>query len=46
VDVQHFAGSSGLGKARQQGFFLLQRPVLALASAAWPRLERLESAEV
>src|SRR5271156_1043223 len=35
VDVQHFAGSGGLGKAHQQGLFLGLRHVLALASAAW-----------
>src|SRR6202022_1311150 len=44
VDVQHFAGSGGLGKAHQQGFFLFQRHVLALASASGSRLERLDSA--
>src|ERR1700730_5180408 len=44
VNVQHFAGSSGLGKAHQQGFFLFQRHVLALASATGSRLERLDSA--
>src|SRR6202023_342362 len=44
VDVQHFAGSGGLGKAHQQGFFLFQRHVLALASATGSRLERLDSA--
>ena len=43
VDVQHFAGSSGLGKTRQQGLFLLQRHVLALPSAAWSRLECLDA---
>src|ERR1700716_3165268 len=32
VDVQHFAGSGGLGKAHQQGLF--RRHILALASAA------------
>src|SRR5208283_1948155 len=36
VNVQHFAGSSGLGKTRQQH-------VLALASAAWSRLECLDA---
>src|SRR3984893_14261948 len=41
VDVQHFAGSGGLGKAHQQGFFLFQRHVLALASATGSRLSRL-----
>src|SRR5208282_6544317 len=46
VDVQHFAGSSGLGKTRQQGLFLLQRHVLALASAAWSRLECLDATVV
>ena len=46
VDVQHFAGSGGLGKARQQGLFLSLRHVLALAPATWSRLERLESAVV
>ena len=46
VDVQHFAGSSDLGKTCQQGLFLLQRHVLALASAAWSRLECLDAAVV
>src|SRR3984893_6407044 len=44
VNVQHFAGSGGLGKAHQQAFFLFQRHVLALASATGSRLERLDSA--
>src|SRR3984893_15900545 len=46
VDVQYFVGSGGLGKAEHQGFFLFQRHVLALASATWFRLERLDSAVV
>jgi hypothetical protein len=46
VDVQQFAGASGRGEARQQGLFLRKGHVLALASAAWFRFERLDPATV
>jgi hypothetical protein len=46
VDVQHLAGSGGLGEARQQRLFRRDRHVLALASAARPRFERFDPALV
>ena len=46
VDVQHFARPGGLGKTRQQGLFLSQGHVLALASAARLASQRLEPAVV
>src|ERR1700687_3450207 len=46
VDVQHFARPSGLGKMRQQGLFLSQGHVLALAPAARLASQPLEPAVV
>ena len=46
VDVQHLAGPGRLAKARQQGVFLGNRHVLALASANRLRLERFDAALV
>src|SRR4051794_32542693 len=46
VDVQQFASTSGLGIAGQQGLFLCNAHVLALASAAWFWFERLDPAAV
>ena len=43
VDVQHLAGTGGLGKTCQQDFFLHHGHVLALASAARLGFERLNT---
>ena len=46
VDVQHLTGSGRLAKPRQQGLFLGQSHVLALASANRLRFERFDPAPV
>jgi hypothetical protein len=46
VDVQQLARPSGFSKARQQGLFLSQGHLLALATAAWLASQRLEPAVV
>src|SRR6516164_4226190 len=46
VDIQQLARPGGFGKAHQQGLFLSQGHVLALATAAWLASQRLEPAVV
>src|SRR6266568_5857499 len=46
MDVQHLAGAGRLGKAYQQGLFLGQAHVLALAAAIRLGLERFDAAVV
>src|SRR5215470_4153893 len=46
VDIQQLARPGGFGKAHQQGLFLSQGHILALATAAWLASQRLEPAVV